>query len=195
MMRFLATTQATTLRRLTLTMLAGAFVFALSPASAFACANEDIEPVTAEEITAAEFATHCLINQIRVDNGLRRVRWNTRLRRSSAWQANDMLEYGYFGHERTDGPDFERRILRFGYARRSNGYSLGENIAWSTAPEGTPSSMIESWMDSPGHRENILRKVFRDEGISILRSEGETEGEYADYGPVLIYVNQFGKRY
>ncbi len=106
-----------------------------------------------------------------------------------------MLSYGYFDHERADGPSFTSRIRRFGYGKRSRGYALGENIAWGTAPDATPQDMVNAWMDSPPHRQNILRRVFREDGVAIVRSEGEANGEFASLGPVLIYVQEFGKRY
>ncbi len=165
------------------------------PAAASACANADVEPVTPEQIAAAAKATHCLVNQERRARGLRGLRWNKRLQRAGEWQANDMLAFGYFDHGRVDGPEFSRRLRRYGYARSARGYTLGENIAFGTAPDATPREMVDAWMASPGHRENILRRAFREDGIGIVRSEGETEGDYAGYGPVLIYVHDFGKRY
>jgi uncharacterized protein YkwD len=183
--------------RLTLTAALAATVslLAVHPAGAAACANADLEPRTADEIVAAEKATHCLINRIRRANRVRGLRWNKRLANAADWHAGDMLFYGYFDHERSDGPSFTRRIKRTGYGRSSRGYSLGENIAWGTAPEATPRDMVDAWMASPPHRQNLLRRVFREDGIGIVRSEGETDGDYADFGPVLIYVHEFGKRY
>lgn len=165
------------------------------PAAASACAYADREPVTAEELQAAAKSTHCLVNQIRRDRHKRGLKWNRRLAKSSVWQAGDMLSYGYFNHERSNGPSFNRRILRYGYARSASGYSLGENIAWGTAPAATPRDMVQAWMNSAPHRQNILRRVFREDAVAVIRSEGEASGEYAGYGPVLIYVHQFGKRY
>lgn len=181
--------------RLALALTVAAAIAAASPAMASACDFADLEPRTAAELDTAARATHCLVNEIRRDNGLRGLKWNKRLVRSSDWQADDMLGYGYFDHARSDGPSFNSRIRRFGYAKRSRGYMLGENIAWGTAADATPQQIVDAWMDSSGHRANILRRKFREDGIAIVRSEGEADGDYADWGPVLIYVHQFGKRY
>jgi uncharacterized protein YkwD len=44
---------------------------------------------------------------------------------------------------------------------------IGENIAWGTLWLATPRAIVTSWMNSPGHRANILNPRFRDTGIGI----------------------------
>lgn len=165
-------------------------------ADASGCANADLSPQTAEQIAQAETATRCLVNRERRKRGMRGLRYNRNLQKSSAWQANDMVEHAYFDHQRSGGPSFAGRITRFGYSRKANGYTLGENLAYASNPGATPREMVAMWMDSPGHRANILRRAFREQAVAAVLVDGDAiGGDYDGAGPVAIYVNQFGTRY
>lgn len=160
------------------------------------CANADLQPVDATQTAAAEQATRCLINRERRRHHLRSLHFNDNLRQSSAWQAQDMVDFAYFSHQRAGGPGFAGRITRFGYAQGANGYTLGENLAWSSCGGASAREMVSLWMHSPGHRANILRRQFREQGIAALWVDGdEIGGDYAGGGPLVIYVNQFGRRF
>lgn len=200
------------------------------PSEAHACSGIDLVPATATEIRAAERATTCLINRERHERGRRNLRENRRLDRASVKHGLDMVMRGYFAHQRSGGLTFDRRIKREGYGRRRS-TSLGENIAWGSAGIATPREIVNMWMDSPGHRSNILNRPFRHSGLTIVRWEGTVEGQtsaapdaanivvapdlnsimaklassidatpalsgdYAQYGPVLVYVHDFGRVY
>lgn len=167
-----------------------------APAQARPCKNADVAPTAAEQVVPAQRAVRCLVNNERRKRGLRGLRVNRRLAASSLWQARDMVDYAYFDHQRDDGPQFADRILRFGYARGAHGHSLGENLAWSTSEGATPREMVRMWMRSPGHRANILRRVFREQAVAVLTADGDQiGGDFADAGPLTIYVNQFGTRH
>ena len=171
-------------------------VFGLAgPAQAAGCPNADLKPASAADVPAAESATRCLVNRERHKRGLRSLKFNGNLQQSSDWQANDMFSNEYFAHQRDGGPGFVGRITRFGYAKNSGGYSLGENIAWSTSDAASPREIVSMWMGSPGHKQNILRRQFREQAISALYVNGTLGGDYDGAGPVVIYVNQFGTRY
>ncbi len=166
-----------------------------APASAGGCANADLSPTTADEIALAETATRCLVNVERRSHRLRRMRFNNDLHQSSAWQAGDMVDFAYFDHRRPGGPSLAARITRFGYGG-TGGYMLGENIAWATAGAASPREMVRMWMNSPGHRANILRRKFREQAVAAVAIDGDVVGgDYAGAGPLVIYVNQFGTRY
>jgi len=57
------------------------------------------------------------------------------------------------------------RVSSAGYNRWA---SLCENIAWGTEHLATPKGIVRGWMNSPGHRANILRGTFREIGIGIV---------------------------
>lgn len=159
------------------------------------CANANLVPSRAADLAKLQRATRCLINRERAKRGLRSMLANGALLKSSDWQAGDMIEHEYFDHNRKDGPDFGERILRFGYAADADGYALGENLAWATATIATPSRMVKLWMNSPGHRKNILTRGFRDQAVAAVWSDGNVGGAYAQSGgPFVVFVNQFGQR-
>lgn len=160
------------------------------------CKDASLVPTSASQSLRLQRATRCLINRERTKRGLKALKANTPLQKSSDWQAQDMLANVYFDHSRPGGPEFSERILRFGYADGADGYFIGENIAWASASIASPKKMVSLWMHSPPHRRNILTKGFRDQAVSALWSDGGVGGDYADSGgPFLIYVNQFGARY
>jgi len=59
------------------------------------------------------------------------------------------------------------RILAAGYAKRNDGWSLGENLAWGTGDLSTAQGVMNAWMNSAGHKANILKKSYREVGIGI----------------------------
>jgi uncharacterized protein YkwD len=99
-----------------------------------------------------------------------------------------MVERTYFDHDTQGGPDMAARILRTGYAR-NQGWSLGENIAWGTGDLGTAGSIQRAWMESPGHRANILRPQFREIGIGIAVGAPVPGGDEG-----ATYTTDFGVR-
>jgi uncharacterized protein YkwD len=184
--------------RFALIAFAAAFLVVLGgagTAQASGCANADLEPTSAADVPALQAATRCLVNHERRSHGLRALHFNSDLQASSDWQANDMYTNQYFAHQRDGGPSFVGRITRFGYAKNSGGYALGENIAWSTSDAASPREIVAMWMGSPGHRANILRRMFREQAITALYVDHALDGDYDGNGPLVIYVNQFGTRY
>lgn len=126
------------------------------------CAGARSEPAAA--------ATLCLLNAERARHGLRPLREDGRLARAARRHARDMAERGYFAHESPEGTGPHDRILRAGY--RSPRLT-GENLARGEAEAGAPSTIVDGWMHSPGHRENILRRGFEEIGIGIVVEDDE----------------------
>ena len=147
---------------LTLSALAFA-AFGAQPASAGACASVS---ATASSASAAQLskATLCLLNQERAKRGLRALRMNKRLSLAAKRHAQDMVRRDYFSHETPTGTDFVTRIRRAGY----RGPTLGENLACGSGSYATPAATVQSWMDSPGHRANILNRRFREAGLGVV---------------------------
>jgi uncharacterized protein YkwD len=109
----------------------------------------------------------CLHNQIRARHHLPLLRINNRLGRAAVGHSANMVRRRYFDHTDPNGSTFVQRILHTRYVRRSQGWSLGENIAWGTGSLSTPAGVMRAWMHSPGHRANILRRSYREAGIGI----------------------------
>ena len=130
------------------------------------CTNTDVMP-TAENVELVRAAILCLHNQIRSQAGLPTLKDNAKLRKAAIGQSNDMVANGYFDHTSPDGDTFVDRILAAGYVKRNDGWSLGENLAWGTGDLSSAQGVMNAWMNSAGHKANILKKSYREVGIGI----------------------------
>jgi uncharacterized protein YkwD len=106
-----------------------------------------------------------LVNQERAKQGCRAVTSNARLTQAAQGHSADMARRGFFDHTNPDGKDPGDRITATGY--RWSTY--GENIAKG---QPTPASVMKSWMNSPGHRANILNCKFAEIGVGVVKSGG-----------------------
>ena len=131
------------------------------------CANATTLPGQASERVLAE-ATVCLVNRERTRRGMRSLRVNSRLSRAALSHTEDMVEKRYFEHVSKSGADVVDRILSTGYLRRVSSWLVGENLAWGTNSLSTPRQTVVNWMNSPGHRANILKRRFREIGIGVV---------------------------
>jgi uncharacterized protein YkwD len=149
-----------------LTLVGSAPARAAATSTAADCANVDLAPTAAntKEIRAAVL---CLINAERAQRGRVALRKNPRLRRAALAHSSDMVRDGYFAHTAPNGDTFVDRILHARYTRRSDGWSLGENLAWGTGELGTARGVTQAWMRSSGHRANILKRSYRNLGIGV----------------------------
>ena len=112
---------------------------------------------------AIRSATLCLVNAERTSRGLVALADDAQLTLAAQRHANDMVAKGYFSHVSADGRTFDVRIRNAGYT----GGSLAENIAWGGGSLGTPRRIVGSWMNSAGHRGNILNGGYRDSGVGV----------------------------
>ena len=99
-------------------------------------------------------------NKRRRQKGLARLKADPQLHRA-AQDAVDMDTVGrYLGHQSSDGRDFQDRIDEAGYEWRS----IRENVA---SGQRTAKAVVRSWMNSPGHRANILSDDITEIGIGF----------------------------
>ena len=99
--------------------------------------------------------------------------------------SRDMVANDYFSHVAPSGTTPEQRMRRHG-APCSQGCALGENIAWASGSASTPAAIVQAWMNSPGHRANILEPVFRYEGLGVMpraRRAARPTGQWARRSP------------
>jgi uncharacterized protein YkwD len=152
------------------------------------CHNADVLP-TAQNVALVEAAVLCLHNQIRAQHDLPALKLNAKLSRAADGHSSDMVSDGYFDHTAPGGSTFVDRILRAGYAKRTDGWALGENLAWGTGDLSTASGVMNSWMASTGHKANILKRSYREVGIAIrlgVPSDDTVGATYtADFGVKL----------
>lgn len=102
-----------------------------------------------------------LVNEIRVQNGLSALTYNWELSRVARYKSQDMVDNRYFSHTSpTYGTPFQM-IRSFGLSYRS----AGENIAYG---QRTPQAVVNAWMNSSGHRANILSSSFTQIGVGYV---------------------------
>ena len=131
-----------------------------------ACSNTTITP-DAANLEVVRVTLLCLHNQIRANAGLPLLKDNAKLRKAAVGHSNDMVAEGYFDHTSLNGDTFVDRILDAGYAKRNDGWTIGENLAWGTGELSTPQAIMNAWMNSAGHKANILKKAYKEVGISV----------------------------
>lgn len=106
-----------------------------------------------------------LVNIERRKQGLNELKHNWQLSRVARYKSEDMRDRGYFSHNSpTYGSPFNM-IRNFGITYRT----AGENIAKG---QTSPSTVVSAWMNSSGHRANILNPSFTEIGV------GYTAGNY-----------------
>lgn len=104
-----------------------------------------------------------LTNQQRTTNGVPTLRLNDALNKAAAARVQDMIANGYFSHQSPDGKDYVSCINNAGYAWSG----VAENIADGTYGYLTDSLVMDGWMNSSGHRANILNSAYRDIGVGV----------------------------
>ena len=157
-----------------------------APASQAACSSASASVRTASK-RALVRATLCVLNVARSKHGLRPLRLNRKLATAARGHSRAMAARHFFSHDSLGGGSFIDRIRRTGYLRGARSWNVGENIAWGSGSLGTPRSIGRAWMNSPGHRANILSGSFRAIGIGI--SAGTPSG-----GGGATYTTDFGRR-
>jgi uncharacterized protein YkwD len=88
-----------------------------------------------------------------------------RLERAAQRHSDDMGERDYFAHDGPDGRRPEDRVRAEGVPRR--GVVVAENLAWGADVEARPKAIVDGWMESPGHRANIVRAELTHVGVGI----------------------------
>jgi uncharacterized protein YkwD len=106
----------------------------------------------------------CLVNAQRAGRHRPPLRWNPRLTSAAQTYSGDMVAAGFFDHVAPDGDDVVDRVSATRYLCGSPGWSLGEALAWHTAP-ATPATIVAAWMASPPHRKILLAAKYRDIGV------------------------------
>lgn len=155
-----------------------------------ACRGADVVP-EAGRVGATAKATLCLVNQQRTSRGLKALRAEPRLRKAAQRYAREMVRHAFFAHDsKVTGSTLESRVRAAGYLRGARSWRIGENLAWGSGELATPRSTVAGWMDSPGHRANILQPAFRQLGVGI--AVGAPARGVS--GPAATYVSDFGVR-
>lgn len=98
-----------------------------------------------------------LTNSFRQQNGLQPLSYSDRLSVAAQTYSQSMATQDFFAHAGLDGSTPQIRGTSAGYEG-----GIGENIA---AGYATPNDVVQAWINSPGHRANLLNPSYRDLGI------------------------------
>ena len=112
-----------------------------------------------------------LVNVERTAEGLGPLSYDANLTSAARGHSQDMGLNDYFNHTSQDGRSPGDRITAAGYSWNT----YGENIA---AGQSTPATVVAGWMNSPGHRANILNPDFCDIGVGYAYVASSTYGHY-----------------
>ena len=118
-------------------------------------------PTLDSTVNAYEQEVIRLVNEIRAQNGLKALSANWELSRVARYKSQDMADNRYFSHTSpTYGSPFQM-IKAFGLSFRT----AGENIAYG---QRTPQAVVNAWMNSSGHRANILNASYTQIGVGYV---------------------------
>jgi uncharacterized protein YkwD len=157
-------------------------------ANAATCPDAGLAPGT-DDLPQISAAILCLVNAERTRAGMAELALNSQLSQASQPMADRMVAEQFFAHDTPDGDTLADRIGRTGYLPDSDKWVVGENLAWGSSALATPQAIVDGWMNSPGHRANILASDYTDIGLGIALGSpvpSNTGG--------ATYVTDFGQR-
>jgi uncharacterized protein YkwD len=149
----------------------------IAPASA--CPNQTALGAAAGEQLQAML---CMTNYARKASGLKPLARSRPLAKAAGKKSADILACNEFSHEAC-GREFTYWIKRFGYAKGC--WTAAENIGYGTGSRGSVRAVFTAWMNSAGHRANILGKFGE---IGIGRRVGAIEGASG----AMVWTQDFG---
>ena len=118
-------------------------------------------PQVNSSVLAYESEVIRLVNEIRAERGLKALTANWELSRVARYKSQDMVDNRYFSHTSpVYGSPFQM-IRAFGLSFRT----AGENIAYG---QRTPQAVVNAWMNSSGHRANILNASYTQIGVGYV---------------------------
>ncbi len=130
-----------------------------------------------KNITAQELFD--LTNKARKKYGLPELKYSEKLAQAATLKARHMLENNYWAHYAPDGTSPWEFILKVGYEYEYAGENLARNFLFSK-------DIVNAWMKSPSHRENILKKEYTEVGFAV--EDGVLLGK-----PTTLVVQFFAK--
>ena len=138
--------------------------------------------IVAGSLSAADITRESVIaemNSYRAAKGLPPLREDTRLIRAADERMRDMEELAYWAHVSPDGRSPFLLLRPLGYEYQS----AGENLA---SGFDTAELLVQAWMESRGHRDNIMSPMYQDCGVAII--EGSTTGRATGRSIVVLFA-------
>jgi hypothetical protein len=132
----------------------------------------------ASQISPAEIIR--LTNEDRQAQGLAPVKLDSQLTAAALQKASDMFARNYWAHVSPTGTQPWFFITQAGYTYRYAGENLARDFS-------DPQSVVQAWMNSPSHRENLLNSRYEDIGVAVV--DGNLEGR-----ETTLVVQMFGTK-
>jgi uncharacterized protein YkwD len=143
-------------------------------------------------LSALESGVLARVNAVRRSHGLRGLRLSRGLSAAAAYHSRQMVLHGFFEHESRGGASFWKRVERFYGSTGFRAWEVGENLAYGS-PDLGAAATARMWMNSPGHRDNLLSRRWREVGLGAVHV-ASAGGEFGG-GPVTVVTADFGYRF
>jgi uncharacterized protein YkwD len=148
------------------------------PAPADACPGST-DPAAA--LAVQRRAVTCLLNWARVQHGQRKLALSSSLQRAAALKGQGVASCGQFSHTPC-ASDLTDPVRRAGYEYSS----FAENLFAGTSGVHSARDVVNAWLQSEGHRKNMLHPGFRHMGAARVAAGG-----LLGYGSTVVWVAQF----
>ncbi len=102
-----------------------------------------------------------LTNNKRIDTGLQPLKLNEKLSQGAQLKAGDMFAFDYWAHQSPSGREPWEFFQEAGYEYRVAGENLARDFMNSN-------EVVEAWMNSPTHKENILNPKYQEIGVAVV---------------------------
>lgn len=104
------------------------------------------------------------MNVARAQNGLPALRLSPVLSRPARAHSRTLTTTQQLSHDGPNGEPFWKRLVAAGYPRN---HWMGENLALVSGCQEASATMVQMWLESPGHRANLLSRRFTVVGIGV----------------------------
>jgi uncharacterized protein YkwD len=128
--------------------------------------------LTPAAVRALERDAFELINSERDRAGLGALKWSEKIAEVARLHSNNMAEYNFFSHKGLDGLMVDERAERL---KMGSWMAIGENIAFMKGYENPVEVAVEKWLQSPGHKKNLLNPDWTETAIGLAVT---TDGKY-----------------
>ena len=125
-----------------------------------------------------------LVNQERASAGLDPLAVDEQLDRAANLHTNEMVQADRMSHRLPGEASLGDRVSETGY----NWTTIGENVA---AGYTTPEAVVEGWMNSSGHRANILNPDFTHMGVGYDYAPDDISGDMDTYWTQVFAADSF----
>jgi uncharacterized protein YkwD len=121
------------------------------------------------------------MNAARREHGLAPLKLSKVLAKPARSHSSYLARTGKLDHDGADGKPFYVRLYKAGFSKRK---AVGENLGMSSGCEtDLAQTMVDMWLDSPGHRANLLSKRFKVVGLAVVAASDCSNTVYTtDFG-------------